>query len=43
MPPSEYKNIVESGQLNEYIFKLPEYKELSNYIIELAKANENFA
>ena len=41
--PQEYKGIVEGPKLNEYIFKLPEYKQLAEYIIELATCNENFS
>jgi len=43
VPPKEYKSIVEGPKLNEYIFKLPEYKQLAEYIIELAAANEKFS
>lgn len=40
---TEYKKIIESGKLLEYIEKLPDYKLLTQYIIELGKTNENFA
>lgn len=40
---TEYKKIIESGRLLEYIEKLPDYKLLTQYIIELGKTNENFA
>ncbi|CAD8136420.1 unnamed protein product [Paramecium pentaurelia] len=43
VPVTEYKKIIESGRLLEYIEKLPDYKLLTQYIIELGKTNENFA
>ncbi|CAK55983.1 unnamed protein product (macronuclear) [Paramecium tetraurelia] len=43
VPVTEYKKIIESGKLLEYIEKLPDYKLLTQYIIELGKTNENFA
>ena len=43
VPVSEYKKIIESGKLLEYIEKLPDYKLLTQYIIELGNTNENFA
>lgn len=43
VPPSEYKRIIEGPQVGEYIGKLPVYKQLTGFVIELSNANESFA
>lgn len=43
VPAEKYKEIFEGQQITQYIFKIPEYRTLAQYVLELVEANERTA
>jgi hypothetical protein len=43
VPSEKYKEILESEKIGDYLFKLPEFKKLAEYVLELVDNNEKLA